>query len=289
MAQPLSVLVTGARGQLGLSFKDVAQNYPSLNFTFCDRTDLDITDESSLLQYLSQHHFDILINCAAYTAVDKAEVEKEQALLVNFEAVKNLAVACKAKSIQLIHFSTDYVFNGKHTVPYVETDLTDPVNFYGLTKLKGEEACFEYGEHVMVIRTSWVYSQHAKNFVKTMLNLLQTKKEISVVNDQFGSPTYAIDIANAVCQLISASKNVAGIYHYSNKAAISWYEFAQAIKNISGTKCIVRPIPTKDFPTPAARPAYSVFNTSKIEAVLQSPIPNWKNSLAKCIDLLQKG
>jgi dTDP-4-dehydrorhamnose reductase len=218
--------------------------------------------------------------------VDKAESDRDTAIHINATAVGELAAACKIYGAGFIHFSTDYVFNGEANKPYTEGDATDPVNFYGLTKLMGERAALENNPETIIIRTSWVYSSYGKNFVKTMLRLMSEKESIGVVADQFGSPTYAADLAAAVMQAIVSGNNRPGIYHYCNEGIISWHEFATAIKTFSGSGCIVNAIDTAAYPTPAKRPHFSALNTQKIKDVFQLQIPGWKESLQRCMDKL---
>ena len=225
------------------------------------------------------------MNCAAYTAVDKAESEKEKAFNINADAVGNLASVCKAHATKLVHISTDYVFSGNGTSPYKEEDKIDPVNIYGASKLRGEELALNNNADTIIIRTSWVYSQFGNNFVKTMLRLMKEKESINVVADQFGSPTYAADLAHAIMKIID-HENIAanGIFNYCNSGVISWYDFAMAVKNISNSTCAVIPIPTSQFPTPAKRPQYSVLDTAKIKSIFNVEIPAWELSLKKCLE-----
>ena len=281
-----NILVTGANGQLGMEFRDLEGQFPSFTFLFASKEELAINEVDSVKKYFADHAIHYCINCAAYTAVDKAESERDLALDINATAVGNLAAVCKINGAQFFHFSTDYVFSGQSDVPYEETVSTDPVNFYGKTKLLGEHAAVLNDPFSIVIRTSWVYSRHGKNFVKTMLRLLHEKENISVVADQFGCPTYAADLARAVMQIISGQKFIPGIYHYSNEGIISWHEFATAIKVMSGSKCIVNPIQTKDYPTPAARPKYSAFITDKIRQTYGLEMKDWRKSLETCISTL---
>jgi dTDP-4-dehydrorhamnose reductase len=283
---PENILVTGANGQLGMEFRALEKKYPAVHFVFVAKEDLSITDTTSLEKFFSANSFSYCINCAAYTAVDKAESEQELSYQINAQATGNLAAMCKAFSARFIHFSTDYVFNGLGTAPYKESDKTDPVNVYGASKLKGEAFAMLNNNDTMIFRTSWVYSSYGKNFVKTMLRLMSEKERIGVVSDQVGSPTYAADLAEAVMQIISSEKFTPGIYNYSNEGIISWYEFATAIKNSTGSNCLVNAIRTSDYPTPAKRPHYSVLDTQKFKDTFQISIPNWEASLAKCLSVL---
>jgi dTDP-4-dehydrorhamnose reductase len=281
-----NILVTGANGQLGSEFRDIQKQFPSFNFLFASREELPIESFDTIKKYFAVHTIDYCINCAAYTAVDKAETEKEQAIAINATAAGNLASLCKEYHSVFFHFSTDYVFNGRSAEPYKETDATDPVNFYGQTKLMGEQAVVKNNDQSVLIRTSWVYSRHGNNFVKTMLRLMSQKESIGVVADQFGSPTHAADLAAAVMQIINAQKFVPGIYHYCNERIISWYDFAVAIKEISGSNCRVNSITTLAYPTPAARPHYSALNTQKIKDIYGLQIPGWRQSLEHCLALI---
>ena len=281
-----TILVTGSNGQLGAELQALAADHPSYQFLFTAKEVLPIDDPGALTKYFTQHQVDFCINCAAYTAVDKAETEKEKAFLINAAAAGNLAKACKEHHVQLIHISTDYVFDGTAVHPYKETDPTNPVSVYGASKLKGEELVLQNDSSAIIIRTAWVYSSFGNNFVKTMLRLMKERESINVVNDQSGCPTYAADLAGVIMQIISSGKTMPGIYHYTNAGMITWYEFAVAIKELSGSSCTVNPIPTTEYPTPAKRPQYSVLDTSKIQQAFHIAIPAWKDSLQKCLKLL---
>ena len=282
-----NILVTGANGQLGQEFLQIEKKFPAYNFIFVTKEELSITDENAVTVFFKNNPVSICINCAAYTAVDKAETEGENATAVNATAVGYLAKACKNNNAKFIHISTDYVFNGKATKPYLENQQTDPVNFYGETKLEGETIALKGNEETIIIRTAWVYSSFGNNFVKTMLRLMKQRESIGVVNDQFGCPTYAADLANAIMQIIASNNFIAGIYHYSNKGKISWYDFAKEISLQINSHCIVNGISTKEFPTPAARPYYSVLDTTKITDTFQIIIPEWKDSLKECLSILK--
>ena len=288
MAENKTILVTGANGQRGSEMQVITIAYPNYNFLFVTKDKLAIDDEETVKQYFLDHKIDYCVNCAAYTAVDKAETEIEKALLINGTAVGNLAAICKLNNTQFIHISTDYVFDGTATFPYKEDNSVSPVNSYGATKLKGEELAVQNNPASIIIRTSWVYSSFGNNFVKTMLRLMKEREQISVVSDQVGCPTYAADLAGAIMQIIT-TKNIeeqAGIYNYSNAGVINWHQFAIAIKELSNSKCLVNPIPSSQYPTPAKRPAYSVLDTSKIQKNFNILIPEWKDSLQKCLALL---
>ncbi len=288
MASIKNILVTGANGQLGSEIRMLAASYPQYHFLFTTRDELSIADENRIKEYFLSNDVDCCINCAAYTAVDKAELEKESCFAVNVSAAGFLASACEEKDIPFFHFSTDYVFDGQKNSPYREDDAANPLNYYGHTKFLGEKLVFEKNKNAIIIRTSWVYSSFGKNFVKTMMRLMAEKETVNVVNDQTGSPTYAADLAAAVLQIIEQNKFVPGIYHYSNEGTISWYDFATAIKNLTGSKCNVTGIPASAYPTPAVRSPYSAMDTHKIRDTFNLIIPEWQKSLATCINLLQE-
>jgi len=287
------IVVTGANGQLGSELRVLSPSLPQYEFIFVAREQLPIDDEKAVNDLLNTHRPVCLINCAAYTAVDKAETEKEQAFRINGYATGVLAAACKEIDCRFIHVSTDYVFDGNGTSPYKTDDPVSPLGVYGASKLEGENLAMEKNPGSIIIRTSWVYSEFGKNFVKTMLKLMSERESLNVVNDQIGSPTYAADLADAILQIVqylqinSYAPDTAGIYHYANTGVISWYDFATAIKEISGSKCIVNPIPTSQYPTPAKRPSYSVFDTEKIQNAFGIELHGWKDSLRKCISRLQ--
>ncbi len=287
------ILVSGKDGQLGKELQDVSSSNENFQFIFFDKEELDITDETSLKDSFQKYSPAFFINCAAYTAVDKAENEKEKAYQINAEAVGNIARLCNQFNTKLIHISTDYVFDGSATQPYKEDDKTNPVNYYGYTKLKGEELALQNNPNTIIIRTSWVYSKYGNNFVKTMLRLMSERKEINVVNDQLGSPTYAKDLAEAIMKIVNRqtsnvnnAHNLNGVYHFSNDGIISWYDFAVAIKEIKKFDRIANPIPTSSYPTPAKRPAYSVFDKSKIVTAFNIDLNDWKESLKECLTQL---
>ena len=288
MAEKNTILVTGANGQLGNEMLVISAAYPEYNFLFVTKDALSIDDAEAVKNYFASHTIDYCVNCAAYTAVDKAETEPEKAMLINGTATGNLAAMCKSYNALFIHVSTDYVFDGTATIPYTEDFSVKPVNTYGATKLKGEELAQQQNPGTIIIRTSWVYSSFGNNFVKTMLRLMKEKEQLKVVSDQVGCPTYAADLAAAIMQVITSGKAAAqpGIYNYSNTGVINWYQFADAIKELSGSKCLVNPIPSSNYPTPAKRPSYSVMDTTKIQQTFDISIPAWKDSLKKCLQLL---
>jgi dTDP-4-dehydrorhamnose reductase len=290
MSQPV-ILVTGANGQVGQELRVLAASYPAFEFVFTTHENMPVHEEAAVKQLFAAHRPAYCINCAAYTAVDKAESEQELAYQANAVGPHILAAACKEFNTRFIHISTDYVFNGQSPEPYNEDAATDPVNQYGATKLKGEQLCLETNPDAIIIRTAWVYSSFGKNFVKTMMKLMAEKPVIKVVSDQVGAPTYAADLAKCMmhiianCQL-SVANWVPGIYHYSNQGRISWHEFALAIKDLIRTPCTVMPIPTTEYPTPAKRPSFSLLDSSKIQNTFHCTIPEWKESLKACLKLL---
>ena len=278
------VLVTGANGQLGQSVQFIAENYPEIDFIFCSSSDLDITKKESCQAVFDQYKPTFCINTAAYTAVDKAESEPEKAHLINVVGAKNLATACNQYNATLLHISTDFVFDGTKKSPYSEVDIPNPTGVYGQTKLEGEKAVQEICAKHYIVRTSWVYSQFGNNFLKTMLRLASEKDSLSVVNDQIGTPTNAVDLATALIAIIENSRqypanNNYGIYNFSNEGQCSWYDFAQKIFEVNNISINLQAIPTTSFPTAAKRPAYSVLDKSKIKEVFTFEIKDWKNSL----------
>lgn len=286
----LNLLITGSKGQLGSEIKELSKGY-QYNFFFTDRNSLDICNKDAMLNYCIKNKINIIINCAAYTAVDKAEEDTVNADAINHLAVKTMAEIAKERNIKLIHISTDYVFDGTNFKPYTEDDIVCPVNVYGETKLLGEEALQKINpKDAIIIRTSWVYSSFGNNFVKTMLRLGKDRDELGVIFDQVGTPTYAKYLAKAILDIVDANKSsqakITEIYNYSNEGVCSWYDFAKAIFELSGTDCIVNPIETKDYPTPATRPQYSILNKAKIKKSYNISIPYWKDSLKQCLNTL---
>ncbi len=287
-----SILVTGAQGQLGSELRQLSDLYADFTFTFISRNELDLSDSEAIQSWFVDKTFDVIINCAAYTAVDKAQTEPDLSRAINSTAIETLARIAKAKNSALIHISTDYVFNGKNYQPYNETDLTDPQGIYGQTKLEGEQAMLAINPaKSMIIRTSWVYSQFGNNFVKTMLRLGKEREELGVIYDQVGTPTSAGDLAAAILAIIRHPKletlTDTEIYHFSNEGVCSWYDFAKTIFALSAITCRVNPIETKDYPTPATRPHYSLLNKAKIKSTFDLTIPYWKDSLIDCLSLLK--
>ena len=281
------ILITGANGQLGNECRVLSSQYPQHIFSFVSRDQLSIDDKRSVEKYFTENRVDVCINCAAYTAVDRAESDEANAYAINADAVANLAGMCKQYSSSFVHISTDYVFDGANKDGYKETDVTHPLNVYGASKLAGEQAALTVNPDAIILRTSWVYSSFGNNFVKTMMRLMQEKPQIRVVADQIGRPTYAADLAAAIFDIVLREQKVSpGIYHFANEGIISWYDFATEIKRIGGYSCEIIPIPSAEYPVPAQRPSFSILSTDKIESIgigLQS----WKESLQKCMRLLQ--
>jgi len=285
-----TILVTGSNGQLGNEIRVLSASYPQHRYFFTDIDELDICNGKAVDEFVSKNNFTHIINCAAYTAVDKAEQEQQKALELNASAVGFLCHAAKANNIFLVEVSTDYVFDGKKTSPYTEVDVVGPVSAYGITKFKGEEVILEYGLPSLIIRTSWLYSSFGNNFVKTILRLAKEKPELRIIADQYGTPTYARDLAKAILDIISSNSlpDHPEIYHFSNAGDTTWYGFAKAITELSGIKIPVHPIETKDYPTAATRPQYSIFSKDKIIRDFNLQIPDWKDSLKKCLAILNK-
>jgi len=284
MTNKINILVTGSNGQLGSEIRELSSTYP-YKFNFTDKSSLNITNQNEIRKYIIENNINVIINCAAYTAVDKAEEEKEQANNINNIAVKNIAMLSNEFNIKLIHISTDYVFDGKGFKPYSEDDKTNPQSIYGLTKLDGEKSILEYNlKNSIIIRTSWVYSFFGNNFVKTMLKLGKQKDELGVIFDQVGTPTYAGDLAKAILDILPNIKNdKVDTYNYSNEGVLSWYDFAKEIMRMAKLSCKINPIETYQYPTPAIRPHYSLLNKSKIKKEFDIMIPYWKDSLDVCL------
>lgn len=282
----MNVLVTGSKGQLGLEISDLRSQFSQYHFFLTDVDELNITDFKAVENYVIEHEINVLVNCAAYTNVDGAEDAFEIANSINTIAVKNLGEITKKHHLKFIHISTDYVFDGTSENPYRETDIANPQSVYGVTKFKGEETLRMLQlENAVIIRTSWLYSVHGNNFVKTILKLSAEKEELNVVNDQIGSPTYAKDLAFVILKIIPEIKNnVVKTYHYSNSGSCSWFQFAEAIVELSNQKCKVLPVSSTQFKSKASRPDFSLLNTEKIQEEFAITIPNWKNSLKKCIN-----
>jgi len=277
------VLVTGANGQLGKTLTALKSQYNTIDFTGTSAKELDITNSVQVAAYFKENQIDWCVNCAAYTAVDKAETEPENAENVNVVGSKNLAIACAENNVVLIQVSTDFVFNGEKSVAYTETDTTSPTGVYGATKLDGEREIAKRLEQHFILRTSWLYSENGSNFMKTMIKLSKDRELLAVVADQIGTPTYARDLAETILKIITTNNKQYGIYNYSNEGVASWYDFAKAIFEESNIPIKVVPIKSKAYPTPAKRPHFSVLDKTKIKTNLQIEIPHWRDSLRKAI------
>jgi len=286
------ILVTGANGQVGNEIRSLALDY-DWKFTYVDIEELDLTNGPRVKELFAEHKFSYCINCAAYTAVDQAESDEALARKVNATAVKYLAEACQENGTRLIHLSTDYVYHNEQNTPFKEGDVTTPKGVYATTKLEGDEFARSLNDQTLILRTSWVYSSFGKNFVKTMLRLGREKKELSVIFDQIGSPTYANDLAHAILTIIEkkekgsiSDEQFNDLYHFSNEGVTSWYDFAKTIFSLATIDCVVHAIESKDYPTAAERPPFSLLNKGKIKAELGIDVPYWRNSLMKCLKLL---
>ncbi len=278
-----AILVTGANGQLGNALRALSVSFSHFRFFFLSAGDLDITEEHAVDLFFRSNRPAYCINCAAFTAVDKAEDEAETAYRLNRDGIALLAQACSKYACRLMHISTDYVFSGASSTPYREEDAADPKNIYGLSKLAGERAAMKHDPGCIIIRTAWVYSAYGSNFVKTMLKLMKERESVNVVNDQTGTPTYAVDLANACLSIVAGDNWAQGIYHYTNEGRASWYDFALAIKQMSGADCNVNAIPSSAFPTRAKRPAFSLLDTRKIKSVFAVSAPEWQSALRRCL------
>lgn len=286
----MNVLVTGANGQLGHEMRRIAAGGTTPHrYIFTDVAELDITDPAAIEAMMCAEHVEAIVNCAAYTNVDKAEDDAATADLINNKAVANLAAAAKAHDALLIHVSTDYVFGGEGNLPRREDDAVNPLGVYGVTKLAGEQAIAAAGCRSMILRTAWLYSVHGKNFVKTMLSLMATRPELNVVFDQVGTPTYAGDLADTIAAVLCDPQvnDKSGTYHFSNEGVCSWYDFAVAIAEISGSACVVKPCHSNEFPSKVTRPAFSVLDKTKIKKTFNINIPHWRSSLIGCIGALR--
>lgn len=278
----MNILVTGAHGQLGSELNTM------IDGIFTDVDELDITNSEMLSGFVERHTITHIINCAAYTQVDNAEREKEQAFFINRDAVKNLANVARMHNIRLVHISTDFVFNGSKNTPYTEDDMPDPISAYGASKYEGERAIVTSDIDYAIVRTSWLYSTYGNNFVKTIARLAKEKKSLRVVYDQVGTPTYANDLAQVLSKIVGDS-SLKGVYHYSNEGVASWYDFAKAIVDIMGIACTIEPVVSSDYPALAKRPPYSVMDKSKIKKQLGISIPYWRDSLQQCLNRLHNG
>ncbi|MGL4293919.1 MAG: dTDP-4-dehydrorhamnose reductase [Bacteroidales bacterium] len=281
------ILVTGSNGQLGSEIRAMSEQFPQLMFYFTDLNDLDICNQEAIRLFLQDKPLDYIINCAAYTAVDKAETDCVTCSAVNADAPVNLAEAARIKGARMIHVSTDYVYSGNSCRPYRESDPTAPVSVYGITKLEGEKRLFEECSEALVLRTSWLYSGFGNNFVKTMMRLGRERDSLGVIFDQVGTPTYARDLASVILRIIAEERFQNGIYNFSNEGVCSWYDFALKIHQLAGISgCHVRPLQTEEYPTPAKRPYYSVMDKKKFRDTFEIEIPHWEESLRECVRIL---
>ena len=283
----MKILVIGSDGQLGLEFQKISNIYGSLSWFFSTTKTLDLFRLDIISSFLNNINPSVIINCAAYTSVDKAETESELANTINYKAVDIISRWTSDNNKKLIHVSTDYVFDGLSNIPLHENSKTKPVNEYGSSKLKGEIACLKNDPNSIVIRTSWLYSRFGKNFVKTMIDLMKKNNSVKVVNDQIGSPTYAYDLAKVITEIIMNNKNKSGLFHYSNEGEISWFEFAKSIREFYNLDCKIIGVSSEQFKTLAKRPQYSLLNKSKIKTTFNLEIPNYKQSLKNCIEIIK--
>jgi len=290
-----TILVTGSKGQVGNEIQYLDKSFSNLNFIYVDVDDLDITDPAAVVDFFRANKIDYCINCAAYTAVDKAESSKEVAYAVNVTGVRNLAQGCLLHKAPLIQLSTDYVYHNSQNTPFKETDTTNPQSVYASTKLEGDEMALKINPLNMVLRTSWVYSSFGHNFVKTMIRLGTERDDLGIVFDQIGTPTYARDLAHAMLSIIDMvekeeidQSKLQGIFHYSNEGVTSWYDFAKAIFEMENIDCNTRPIETSEYPTPAKRPPFSVLNKNKIKNTFGIQIPHWRPALKACLSEIKK-
>jgi dTDP-4-dehydrorhamnose reductase len=281
-----TILVTGSNGQLGNEMRQIAKSYSQFNYIYTDIEELDICNKTNLNDFVRLNKVDFIVNCAAYTAVDKAENDTELCYKINFEAVKNIAEIALKHQIKVVHISTDYVFDGTNYIPYTEEDQVCPYTVYGKSKLAGEQILIENCKDAIIIRTSWLYSSFGNNFVKTMIKLGKERDSLNVIFDQIGTPTYAADLADTIMKILVHENFTAGIYHFSNEGVCSWYDFTKSIHRISGINCTVKPIESKEYPTPTPRPHFSVLNKAKIKSTYGLTIPHWEESLEKCLKLM---
>ena len=281
------ILVTGSNGQLGNEIRVVSSRHTNFEYFFTDVDELDICNKQALETFVAENGINIIVNCAAYTVVDKAEEDVELCFRINRDAVKNIGEVAQKNNIKVVHVSTDYVFDGTNHLPYTEDMPVCPATIYGKSKLEGEQALMQVCENAIILRTSWLYSSFGANFVKTMLKLGAERDTLNVIFDQIGTPTYAADLAEAILQIVNSDNFVSGIYHYSNEGICSWYDFTKAIHRLAGICCNVQPIETKDYPAKTPRPHYSVLNKTQIKSTYKITIPHWEESLEKCINILK--
>lgn len=282
-----TILITGSHGQLGNEMQQAAHFYPAFQYIYTDVEDLDICDKAALDAFVKANAVNVIVNCAAYTAVDKAEDDVALCYKINADAVRNIGEVATANDLKVVHVSTDYVFDGTNHIPYTEDQTVCPATVYGKSKLAGEHALMESCPQSVIIRTAWLYSSFGNNFVKTMMKRGTEQDSLNVIFDQIGSPTYAADLADAILKVLSHDTFVPGLYHFSDEGVCSWYDFTKTIHRIAGITCDVRPIETKDYPARTPRPHYSVLNKAKIKAIYGITIPHWEESLERCIEILK--
>jgi len=282
-----TILITGSNGQLGNEMQQAAVRFPNFNYIYTDVAELDICDKGALGAFVKANNVNVIVNCAAYTAVDKAEDDVELCYKINRDAVRNIAEVATENKVKVVHVSTDYVFDGTNYLPYTEDMPVCPATVYGKSKLEGEQALLENCKESVILRTAWLYSSFGNNFVKTMMKLGTERDSLGVIFDQVGTPTYAADLADAILQLLSNKTFVPGIYHFSDEGVCSWYDFTKTIHRMANITCDVKPIETKDYPARTPRPHFSVLNKGKIKSTYGISIPHWEVSLEKCIQLLQ--
>ena len=283
-----TILITGSHGQLGNEMQQAANKFPDFNYLYTDVEDLDICDKNALDTFVKANKVNIIVNCAAYTAVDKAEDDVALCFKINSDAVRNIGEVASDNGLKVVHISTDYVFDGTNHIPYTEDQQVCPSSVYGKSKLAGEQALTESCDQAVILRTAWLYSSFGNNFVKTMMKLGTERDSINVIFDQIGTPTYAADLAKTILQILNHENFIPGIYHFSDEGVCSWYDFTKSIHRIAGITCDVHPIETKDYPARTPRPHYSVLNKAKLKAVYGIVIPHWQESLVKCIELLKQ-
>jgi len=283
-----TILITGSHGQLGNEMQQAAKSFPAFNYLYTDIEDLDICDRAALNAFVKANKVNIIVNCAAYTAVDKAEDDVELCYKINSDAVRNIGEVASENNLKVVQISTDYVFDGTNHIPYTEDQPVCPDTVYGKSKLAGEQALMASCKDVVIIRTAWLYSSFGNNFVKTMIKLGTERDSLNVIFDQIGSPTYAADLAHAILKVLSHETFVPGIYHFSDEGVCSWYDFTKTIHRIAGIACDVHPIETKDYPARTPRPHYSVLNKAKIKSTYGIVIPHWEESLERCIKILKQ-
>lgn len=281
-----TILITGSKGQLGNEMQQAAVRFPAFNYIYTDVAELDICDKSALDAFVKANNVNVIVNCAAYTAVDKAEDDVELCYKINRDAVRNIAEVASDNKVKVVHVSTDYVFDGTNYLPYTEDMPVCPATVYGKSKLEGEQALLENCKESVILRTAWLYSSFGNNFVKTMMKLGTERDSLGVIFDQVGTPTYAADLADAILQLLSNETFVPGIYHFSDEGVCSWYDFTKTIHRMANITCDVKPIETKDYPARTPRPHFSVLNKGKIKSTYGISIPHWEVSLEKCVQLI---